>query len=184
LEHIAIETDDIEADVERLRRLDVPIFMDKIFDANDGYEAFVYPEDGIGFTVELIQHHERAWVYPDEARGVPVSNKLGIAQADHLTAVVGNVSEAAERFESLFGLPAENGLIPLGEKENANCALKLVRDTSKNPRNLGLERLILETDRLEQDVTHLRKIGVPISETATLNAYPGIGFTVELVPGR
>ncbi|MEM7801489.1 MAG: VOC family protein, partial [Chloroflexota bacterium] len=69
LEHIALETDDIEADVQRLKALGVPIYMDTIFDANDGYEAFVYPDDGIGFTVELIQPHAHSWGYPDDAAG-------------------------------------------------------------------------------------------------------------------
>lgn len=47
LEHIALETDDIEADVKRLRERNVPIFDDTIFKAADGYEAFVYPDDAI-----------------------------------------------------------------------------------------------------------------------------------------
>lgn len=67
LEHIALETDDIEADVQHLRDLGVPIYMDKIFDANDGFEAFVYPADGVGFTVELIQPHSHSWGYVESA---------------------------------------------------------------------------------------------------------------------
>jgi 4-hydroxyphenylpyruvate dioxygenase-like putative hemolysin len=180
LEHIAIETDSIEADVQRLRDLKVPIFMDKIFDANDGYEAFVYPEDGIGFTVELIQHHDRAWVYPENARGIPISNKLGVHRADHLTAVVRDVAEAAERFEELFGLPAHNDRIHLGD----NCTLQLARDPSQQQRNRGLERLALETSTLEQDVSYLRRVQVPISEDRLIDANGGVGFAVELIQSK
>jgi methylmalonyl-CoA/ethylmalonyl-CoA epimerase len=176
LEHIAIETDDIEADVAHLRERNVPIFQDKIFDANDGYEAFVYPDDGIGFTVELIQHHDRAWVYPENARGIPVSKRLGIHCADHLTAVVRDVDEAAERFEALFNLKAENSRIPIGD----NCALELVQDIPNEPKDRGLERLVLETETLENDVAYFKKIQIPLTDKRVLNAERGVGFTVEL----
>jgi methylmalonyl-CoA/ethylmalonyl-CoA epimerase len=176
LEHIAIETDDIEADVAHLRRINVPIFQDKIFDANDGYEAFVYPDDDIGFTIELIQHHDRAWVYPENARGIPVSKKLGIHRADHLTAVVRDVDEAARRFAELFHLKAENGRIPLGD----NCALELVRDVSNQPKDRGLERLVLETETLEDDVAHFKTIQIPLTDKRILAAEQGVGFAVEL----
>ena len=65
LEHIALQTDSIEADVQHLRNLGVPIYQDKIFDANDGFEAFVYPDQTPGLTVELIQPHPTSWTYPE-----------------------------------------------------------------------------------------------------------------------
>jgi hypothetical protein len=66
LEHISMRTDSIEQDVEYLRQIDVPVYQDKIFDAQDGYEAFVYPDQTPGFTVELIQPHATSWTYPEE----------------------------------------------------------------------------------------------------------------------
>jgi methylmalonyl-CoA/ethylmalonyl-CoA epimerase len=66
LEHIALETDDIEADVQHLRDIGVPVYRDKIFDAQDGFEAFVYPDQTLGVTVELIQPHPTSWTYPKE----------------------------------------------------------------------------------------------------------------------
>jgi hypothetical protein len=65
LEHIALQTDSIEADVQHLRRQGVPIYQDKIFDANDGFEAFVYPDQTPGLTIELIQPHPTSWSYPE-----------------------------------------------------------------------------------------------------------------------
>ena len=56
LEHIAIETDDIEGDVMHLREIGVPIFEDRIFPANDGYEAFVFPDQLPGLTVEPVSY--------------------------------------------------------------------------------------------------------------------------------
>lgn len=176
LEHIAIESDDIEADVKRVRDMNVPIFMDKIFDANDGYEAFVYPDDGIGFTVELIQPHAKSWVYPDDAEGKPASTKLGVLRADHLTAVVADIDAAARRFGELFNLPTDKDRIAIGE----NCALKLVRDSAGEPRNRGLDRLALETRTLSEDLQVLRKSGVSVSDDGVIAPQQGRGFGIEL----
>ena len=66
LEHIALQTDSIEADVQHLRDIGVPVFKDKIFKAADGYEAFVYPDQTPGMTVELIQPHATSWDYPTD----------------------------------------------------------------------------------------------------------------------
>jgi len=68
LEHIALQTDSIEEDVAQLHALGVPIFKDKIFDTNDGYEAFVYPDQTPGLTVELTQPHATSWTYPQLER--------------------------------------------------------------------------------------------------------------------
>ena len=43
------------------------VWEDRILDANDGYEAFVYPDKLPGLTIELIQSHDRSWYYPPEA---------------------------------------------------------------------------------------------------------------------
>ena len=63
LEHIALQTNSIEADVKHLRNIDVPIYQDKIFDAPDGFEAFIYPDQTPGITIELIQPHTTSRTY-------------------------------------------------------------------------------------------------------------------------
>jgi methylmalonyl-CoA/ethylmalonyl-CoA epimerase len=65
LEHISLKTESIHEDVEYLREIDVPVFQDKVFDAQDGFEAFVYPDQTPGVTVELIQPHDTSWTYPE-----------------------------------------------------------------------------------------------------------------------
>ncbi len=67
LEHIALESDDIAGDVERVKAGGATVFQKRIFDAPDGFEAFIYPEDTSGFTVELIQPHADSWGYPDDS---------------------------------------------------------------------------------------------------------------------
>ena len=141
LEHLALESDDIKADVARVRNAGVRIFEDRIFDANDGFEAFIYPEDGIGFTVELIKPHATSWNYPDDALGLPVSTLLGEIQAQRVGAYVRNEVEASRRFTTLFGTPSgdEPGTIALG-----NVELRLHASADHKP---GLKDLVLETEK-------------------------------------
>jgi hypothetical protein len=138
LEHVALETDDIEADVRKVREAGAPIFEDRTFDANDGFEAFVGPDDAIGFTVELIQPHARSWGYPGDARGAPASAKLGRIRLASVEATVEDVAAASHRFASLFGVPViGEGALFLG-----NTSLVLV----EGERATGLERLVLESE--------------------------------------
>lgn len=207
LEHIALETDDIEADVQHLRDLGVPIWQDRILDANDGYEAFVYPGDGIGFTVELIQPHAHSWGYPNDARNQPVSDKMGIVRLQHIGVAVADLNAACERFEQLFGLRARDFRNDQGQGMQLDarillgneCWLHLVQNWNPESRvnrfhaQYGqiLEHIALETVSIEEDVAYLRSQGIPIWRDHILNAndgyeafvYPddGVGFTVELI---
>ena len=206
LEHIAIETDDIDADVAHLRSIGVPVFEDQIFHAADGYEAFVFPDQLPGMTVELIQGHETSWTYPQEAIGLAVSRCLGISRLRHLGLVVSNRQQACERFERLFRLPAHVQRRPAelasnsaGPRQEAHipfdndCTLHLVHDpdpTSRagkflRERGEGLDRLILETRDLDADLAHLRKVGAPTSDlnngrSVVVSAAELAGLTIEL----
>ena len=100
LEHIAIETDDIEGAVARAKE-SAPIFDDRIFHAADGFEAFVYPDDACGFTVELIQPHASSWNWPDP----PPARVSPMLSVTHLAEVVAGAADpeaAGRRFEELF----------------------------------------------------------------------------------
>jgi 4-hydroxyphenylpyruvate dioxygenase-like putative hemolysin len=206
LEHIALETDDIEADVAHLREAGVPIFQDTIFDAADGYEAFVYPDDGIGFTVELIQPHASSWGYPEDAPG-PLSNKMGIIGLQHIGVGVTDLGAACRQFERLFGLPCRDfrddqgkgkqydARILLGNDcwlhlvQNWNLDSRVYRFLAKNGQQL--EHIALQTTSINEDVAHLREMGVNLFQDKVFDAadgyeafvYPrnGVGFTVELI---
>lgn len=175
LEHLALESDDIEADVKRVRDLGVPIFEDQIFDANDGFEAFVYPDHAIGFTVELIQPHVKSWAYPEDAIGKPLSTNLGVQRLARIRAGVTNVREAGQRFEALFGLAAEtDGQVALG-----NTELQLVQSE-----NIGLLDVALATASMDEDARFLEEQGVAVSHsTGGARIEPKtLGFPIDLVP--
>lgn len=207
LEHIALETDDIEGDVQRLRDLGVPIWQDRILKAADGFEAFVYPGDGIGFTVELIQPHATSWGYPEDAMGKPISSKMGITRLQHIGVAVKDLHAACDRFEQLFGLKAQDFRNDQGQGMQLDarvllgneCWLHLVQNWNPESRvykfheKYGqiLEHIALETATIEQDVADLRASGVPLFKDRIFNANDGfeafvyaddgVGFTVELI---
>lgn len=176
LEHIALETDDIEGDIAHLRKLGVPFYQDKIFNAPDGFEAFVYPADAIGFTVELIQPHTTSWNF--DASKVTNPNVLGL---QHIGLAVKDVAWAAERFYQLFRVEASelrtdqhygeqrDVMIPLG---NDRLWLHAVepRATSHRVRDFmdkcgqGLEHLSIEVADIRKAVWQVKQAGVPLEQ--------------------
>ena len=206
LEHIAIETDSIEADVEHLREIGVGVWEDRILDANDGYEAFVFPDKLPGLTVELIESHDRSWVYPPEAVGEPLSTSLHFTRLHHIGLCVNDLDDACGRFERYFGLAAwdlaadESGAMREAYVHFDNrCSLQLLE--SRNPasragrflreRGEGLEHIAMETSDLERDVAGLRERGVRILDDTIHRFDDGLaafvhpdelpGMAVELV---
>jgi methylmalonyl-CoA/ethylmalonyl-CoA epimerase len=176
LEHIAIETDNIEADVAHLRSIGVPIYQDTIFNAADGFEAFVYPEDAIGFTIELIQPHSTSYAF--EAEKVNNPNLLGL---QHIGVAVKDMQKSVTRFKKLFGIQATglrndqhygtqcDMMIEFG---NDRLWLHLVQ--SEDPENRvtqfmdkhgeGLEHLCIEFDDIRKAVRNVQDAGVPLFE--------------------
>jgi len=176
LEHLALQTDDIESDVNHLRKLGVPLFQDTIFNAADGFEAFIYPEDAIGFTVELIQPHVTSWQH--DASQVTNPNLLGL---QHIGVAVSDVEFAAARFETLFGLKATNLRTDqhqgsqrdfMIEPGNPYLWLHLVEPYDAGHRAAqymavhgeGLEHLCLEFRDIRDAVKQVRSAGVPLYE--------------------
>jgi methylmalonyl-CoA/ethylmalonyl-CoA epimerase len=205
LEHIALESNDIQADVQRVRDAGVPVYQDKVFDAPDGYEAFIYPEYNSGITVELIQPHPRSWNYPQETG--PVSDKMGLIRLQHIGVAAKDQGATCRLFEKLFGLGYRDfrddqgrgmqydARILLGNE----CWLHVVQNWNPESRvyqflegkGEGLEHLALQTTSIEADVQHLREAGVPVFQDRVFDANDGYeafvygqhnaGVTVELI---
>ena len=207
LEHIAIETDDIEGDVARLRDIEIPIFEDTILDANDGYEAFIYPDHLPGLTIELIQSHERSWVYPDDQVGQPISSTMNIFRLQHLGLVVANLQQAQRQFERALELVARDFRDDQGHGMQYDsrilfpnqCWLHLVQNWDPdarvnrflNSRGEGLDHLALQSTDVHADVAYLRKHGIAVFRDEIKDANDGYeafvypdqlpGMTVELI---
>ena len=124
LEHVALETTDIEEEMCHLREIGCPVVGDyKINNAADGFESFITPEDGIGFTVELIQpHHPKDEDFGD--RGSIAHFGLGVRDIDSVVAdlrakgVQFMTEEIEDKDEPLGGLRAIQLLGPADEHIN------------------------------------------------------------------
>ncbi len=196
LEHIALETDSIEKDVAHLRSIGVPIFEDTIFDAQDGYEAFVLPDQLPGLTIELIQSHDRSWVYPEESLGQPISSCMNLLQLQHLGLVVADLKSTSEKFEKLFGLKAvdfrdDQGQGTLVEKRTVQydarilfpnrCWLHLVQNWNSesrvnrflSTRGEGLDHIALQSSNVHEDVAYLLNQQIPIFDNEIKDAQDG-----------
>ncbi len=197
LEHIALETDDIEADVAHLREIGIGVWEDRILDANDGYEAFVFPDKLPGLTVELIQSHDRSWYYPPEAVGQPVSTSMQLTRLDHMGLCVNDLGDACRRFERYFGLVAQDfandeslamreAYIPFRNR----CALQLLENRDPGSRagrflrerGEGLEHIAMQTRDLERDVDGLRERGIRILDD-TIHRFDD-GLAAFMHPGQ
>ncbi len=144
LEHIAIETDDIEAAVARVKK-SAPIWEDRILqEAADGFEAFVYPEHACGFTVELIQPHSTSWNWPDPPPE-RVSPLLEVRRLAEVVAGVPDPRAAGERFQRLFDLDCETEGADVLVPFRNDCALRF------RPGLPGLAALVFESTDPEAD---------------------------------
>ncbi|MYC98752.1 MAG: hypothetical protein F4X13_05725 [Gammaproteobacteria bacterium] len=207
LEHICLETDDIEADVAHLREIGVGVWEDRILDANDGYEAFVYPDRLPGLTIELIQSHDRSWYYPPEAVGEPVSDSMELFRLQHIGLCVHDLADACERFERCFGLVAQDYRNDQGKGKQLDarilfpnqCWLHLVQNWDPesrvnrflNSRGEGLDHIALQTKDIDGDVAGLRKRRIPFFQDTIFDANDGYeafvypdqlpGMTAELI---
>ena len=159
LEHIAIETDDIKGAVARVKE-SAPIFEDRIFHAADGFEAFVYPADACGFTVELIQPHASSWNWPDPPPE-RVSPLLSVRRLAEVVAGTPDPDAAGRRFEELFGVAFESGNASGASVPFPNdCRLRF------EPGEPGLQALVLESADPEADLRALEAAGTPVDAGA------------------
>lgn len=193
LEHLALEVDDIEAAVARVKR-SAPIFEDTIFRAADGFEAFVAPEDAGGFTVELIQPHATSWNWPDPPprRLSPLLRATRLAE---VVAVTPDPAAAAARFEELFGLSSQPASPPAsgnGAGDTAvlvpfpnRCVLRFEAPADPGTARPGLRALGLETPEPEADRAALAAAGVetrPAARSGFRVPADACGFEIALRP--
>ena len=177
LEHIALETDDIESEVAHLQSIGVPIFQDQVFNTADGLHVYIYSDNAIGFTVELIQPHLDSLRF--EPWKVTNANLKGL---QHIGVAVKDIARATERFAALFSLKAVDLRTDqhygtqkdmMIEPGNDRLWLHLVETTDPENRvtkfmqehDAGLEHLCFEMGDIRQAVKQVQAAGVPLFQS-------------------
>ncbi|NLE76222.1 MAG: hypothetical protein GX605_05665 [Chloroflexi bacterium] len=90
IDHLTFESDDIEADTERIKSFGWTPYENKIFNARDGFEVFFLRDNtpfgpNLGATIELIQPHVSSRGYGYEPTWTPEKEKAQTQQAAQKT---------------------------------------------------------------------------------------------------
>lgn len=207
LEHIALETNDLEDDLSRMQIHGIRIWKDTVFDRVDGQEAFVYPDQLPGITLQLIQPRDGETGFPEEAVGGSISSVMNLIRLHHIGLVVENLRDACERFEKVLGLSARDFRDDQGQGMQYDarilfpnhCWLHLVQNWNPESRvnrflksrGEGLDHIAIQTSDIEADVAYLREHDIPIFRDQIFDAPDGFesfvypdqlpGMTVELI---
>ncbi len=174
LEHAALETDDINSEIDHLNSLGVSVYKNQIFETTEGKHAYVLAQDGIGFNVELIQPSKNAFCWDPNKISNP--NLKGL---QHIGVAVTNVKESTAKFRDLFRIKAGGlrtdqhygtQLDMMIEPGNDRLWFHLVESTDPENRvtqymakhGEGLEHLAIEIDDIRRAIKTVKKAGVPL----------------------
>lgn len=174
LYYLALLSDNLKEDVERLKKAGLDFGEKDIEDTEDGLTVNVKAEDAIGFPVKIIQPHKNSITFEPEKCSNP--NILGL---QHVGVAIKDVKYASSRFAQLFGLESKelrsdqhygtqkDDMIDAG---NDRLWLHLVE--TEDPENRvfqfrqkhgeGLEHLCIEFDDIRKGIKRVQSTGTPL----------------------
>jgi len=203
LERVAFLSDEVEAELERVRKKGVPLKATALKDTPEGRRFVVPPEYVAGVAVEVVQPNEGIWDF-----GAP-ANISGILGLQHVGMAVRDLEATGEIFRELFDLEPrdlrtdQHGgeqrdvMIPSG---NDRLWLHVTQSWGVNARvrrfldqkGEGLEHLCFEVADIRQAVRRVTQAGVPLYQDKILTNRPDgleafvypehtTGVTIELI---
>ena len=173
LHHICFNTDDITAELARLKAAGVELIDETPRDGLAGRVAFIHPKAMHGVLVELAQA-------PD---GAHVSGDKGF---DHLAVRVRDLQEAAKTWDDVVGLELVNTIRPessplvIGQLPSGQCTLELLAPASDDsPLRASIEAdgegaasmVAIEVHDIVAEVARYRAAGLTLDD-ATPGALP------------
>jgi len=193
LHHICFNTDDVEAELARLKGLGVELIDESPREGLAGRIAFIHPKAMHGVLVELATPPE----------GAHVSSEKGF---DHLAVTVADYEAARQTWKQNIGLEVVNEIRPegrgmvIGQMPSGQCIVELLAATepdspmAKRIAEQG-ERassmVAIEVQDLDADVAKYRAKGLtlpdpapgalPNSRTSTISADQAFGLAVQLI---
>ena len=203
LERIALLTDEIEYELELVRREGIPISHDALVETPLGKRFTVPGEYLSGVTVEIYQAAPGTWEHDAPAC---ISGVLGL---QHIGVGVRDLQATSERFETLFELKSANLRTDQHEGEqkdamiepgNDRLWLHVTESWGENARvrhfmdqvGEGLEHLCIEVHDIRDAVNRVTGMGVPLFENKIFANRPdgfeafiypehSLGVTIELI---
>ena len=193
LHHICFRTDDIDAELVRLKAQGVELVDQTARDGLAGRIAFIHPKSMHGVLVELAQ----------PPAGAQESNAKGF---DHLAVLVADPPAARESWKSTLGLevaheievPARQQMI--AQIPSGQCMIELIYGTSKESpiaqriaqNGEGMAPMVaIEVQDIDAEIARYRAAGytlpdaatgpLPVSVTSTISADQTHGLGIQLI---
>lgn len=173
MHHLCFETDNVDAELARLKGIDTPLIDEQSRGGLAGMIAFLHPKCTHRTLVELATP-------PESHHGAhKVHGEAGLKELDWVTLAVGDLDAAAADYERLFGLRGERfdlgamgghgAMLPIG-----NSQIELLAATSPDSHigtmiaasGEGMMALTLQVESLDAAVAHLKTKGVAMAPPA------------------
>ena len=196
LHHICFRTDDINAELARLKRQGVELIDEQPREGLAGQIAFLHPEAAHGVLVELAQPPEGA--HRSDAKGF-----------DHLAMLVADLDVARSTWKELIGFDVTNEIRPPGrgmviaQMPVGQCTIELLAaesDDSPLAARVAEEgesissMVAIEVDDIDGEIARYREAGyeladaepgpLPNSVTSRISAEQAFGLTIQLIEFR
>ncbi|MDO8615113.1 MAG: VOC family protein [Dehalococcoidia bacterium] len=167
LHHLALWSDDVDGDVERLRDLGAPLTDHEPRDGFTGRLAYLAPLACDGALLEVVQPFGPAQDRP-EAGGVRLG-RSGVKRIDHVVLRVPDVGAACGRFQSYFGVPTkrtmERGTHQFAFLRPGDVVIEVIGPREGGEPDSGrIAGLALEVTDIDGLTASLKAKGYPIGE--------------------
>jgi len=193
LHHICFRTDDIDAELARLKAAGVELIDEKSRDGLAGQIAFIHPKAAHGVLIELAQPPEGAHSSTDKG-------------FDHLAATVRDMDAASATWKQLVGIEVTNKITPegrgmvIGQMPSSQVMVELLAaDSPDSPMAKRIEEngegaasmVAIEVADIAGEIARYREAGyeladaargpLPNSMTSTISADQSFGLAIQLI---
>jgi len=196
LHHVCFRTDDINAELDRLKAQGVDLIDETPRAGLAGQIAFIHPKAAHGVLVELAQPPEGA--HSSDAKGF-----------DHLAFLVADVEAANATWKGLIGFEVTNEIRPEGrgmviaQMPVSQCVIELLTaESDDSPMAVRIAEVgesassmvAIEVDDIDAEIARYREAGyeladaapgpLPNSVTSTISAQQAFGLGIQLIEFR
>jgi methylmalonyl-CoA/ethylmalonyl-CoA epimerase len=193
LHHICFQTDDVNAELARLKAAGVELIDEEPRDGLAGRIAFIHPKSAHGVLIELAQ----------PPAGAHTSTKKGF---DHLAALVADLNAASATWKQLVGIEVTNEIRPegrgmvIGQMPISQCVVELLAaESPDSPLQKRVEEngegassmVAIEVPDIDAEIARYRDAGLqlpdaapgplPDSVTTTISADQSFGLAIQLI---
>jgi len=161
LHHIALWSDDVNAQVASLREVGAPLEGHEPRDGFTGRLSYLRPEAFDGAIVEVVE--------PEEGQRGHPPGKSPITRIDHVVLRVPSATAVIQRMEEWFGVPTkrtfERGGHTFAFMRPGDVVIEVIGPTDGGDPDSGrIAGLAFEVKGIDEVATHLKAKGYPIGE--------------------